>query len=223
MRSSLNAALIRLAIVASLTLVAASCAIVGPTVDTPRDPNAASEPPATSESDPARDAPPREVPSPAPPTDERTPAEDEPTPQPDPRGGTDPSARRWREIASGQQSAVRIPVARAVSHADLWADFWAAITANQPDPPTLPQVDFEHETVVVLILGERTTGGYSVGIAAVVERRLEVEVVVLVSRPPPGAMVTQALTTPYYVAAIPIVARDIVFTGDSLEVGFHGD
>ncbi len=134
-----------------------------------------------------------------------------------------PRETEWEVIAAGTQSAVRVPVARAVSSASSWRDIWYAITANQADAAEAPVVDFERETAIVLILGERPTGGYSVGIADIVERANEVEVVVAVSRPEPGEMVTQALTTPYSIAVVRIAGKEFVFTGDSLEAGFQGD
>ncbi|MFP4114097.1 MAG: protease complex subunit PrcB family protein [Spirochaetales bacterium] len=129
----------------------------------------------------------------------------------------------WRELASGAQSAVRTPAARAVGDPAAWADVWAALTANHLEPPDRPDVDFDRETVIVLLLGERPTGGYGVGIEAVIESRGRVEVVVDVRRPQPGDMVTQVLTTPYCVAAIPITGKEITFAGDDLERGFVGD
>lgn len=126
-------------------------------------------------------------------------------------------------LAAGDQSAVRIPLARAIADAQLWADFWAAHTANRPEPPERPAVDFDTETVVVLLLGERPTGGYGVRIVRVEESRRTVEVVVAVERPVPGETVTQALTSPYYIAMVPVSGKELVFTGDDVEAGFLGD
>lgn len=134
-----------------------------------------------------------------------------------------PPAPGYEVLARGQQSAVRVPLARAIADPALWSDLWAALTANRADPPARPEVDFDEETVVVLLLGERRTGGYAVGIERVRERRNEVEVVVDVQRPAPGDMVTQALTSPYFVATIPVTDKPVVFSGDEVEEGFEGD
>lgn len=126
-------------------------------------------------------------------------------------------------LARGTQGAIRVPLARAIADPALWADFWAALTANQADPPARPEVDFDEGTVVVLLLGERPTGGYAVEIERVRERRDGMEVVVDVTRPAPGDMVTQALTTPYFVALLPVADAPVEFTGDDVEAGFEGD
>jgi hypothetical protein len=65
-----------------------------------------------------------------------------------------------------------------------------------------PAVDFETETVVFLFGGQRSTGGYSVDVRGVT---MEGDTLVIdgsVQGPPPGAITTQALTSPYAVLAV---------------------
>jgi len=143
--------------------------------------------------------------------------------RPEPPAEEAPPEPGYDALARGQQSAIRVPLARAIADPALWADFWAALTANQADPSARPEVDFDEETVVVLLLGERRTGGYAVDIARVIEHRTEVEVVVRVERPAAGEMVTQALTSPYLVASVPVAGKPVAFGGDDVEAGFEGD
>lgn len=209
---------LRLVTLALIALVAAgSCALLEPFTGDSGEADA--ERPARSE--PAE----REPDQPAP--DEPTEAERQP---PDEDAATDdapaeelPPGPGYDVLARGQQSAVRVPLARAITDATLWADFWAAMTANQPEPPERPEVDFDEEIVIVLLLGERRTGGYAVRIEDVRENRGEIEIVVDVERPEPGEVVTQALTSPYFVATIPASGTPVEFAGDDVEKGFFGD
>lgn len=146
----------------------------------------------------------------------------------EPPTASQPIGRGWRILDAGTNSAVRIPVARAVHDAAVWTEVWAAIHANRVDPPALPNVDFRSESVIVLLLGERRTGGYAVGIDGVApiggaRSPQTVEVTVSVSAPGPGDMVTQALTSPYELSAIPIASAQVTFVGDDVEVGFEHD
>lgn len=133
----------------------------------------------------------------------------------------------WRVLDAGTNSAVRIPVARAVHDASVWTEVWAAIHANMIDPPALPTVNFARETVIVLLLGERRTGGYSVRVdgwrTTSSNRSPAVEVTIHVTAPAAGDMVTQALTSPYELSAIPIASAAVTFVGDDVERGFEGD
>jgi hypothetical protein len=187
----------------------ASCAMLAPAA--PDEGDAPAQSPPADADRPEAESPEAERPG----ADEPA---DEPTTEPD-RARTD----GYRLLEAGQHAAVRIPLARAITSPDLWADFWSALNANDPDGPERPEVDFDEETVIVLLLGERPTGGYAVRIDEVIERRTEVVVVVAVERPEPGEMVTQALTAPYLVATIPMIGKPVEFAGDDVEEGFVTD
>lgn len=213
-RPLLSLRLVPLAVI--VLLAAGSCALFEPLTRGAGE----AEAPDIEESErptaePSRHAPPEEAPADDAPTQD-TPAEDTPAEEAPPTQG-------YEVLARGQQSAIRIPLVRAIADPVLWADLWAALTANQADPPERPAVDFDKETVVVLLLGERRTGGYSVRIEHARERRGEVKVVVDVERSAQGEMVTQALTSPYFVATVPVAGASVVFSGDDVEVGFQGD
>ena len=176
----------------------ASCVIVAPT-DPP------SEPPPTDHPDVIRPAPP----------DDRPDTPDDALVYPDGLG--------WSVIATGQQSAVRVPAVGAITNDRALADVWGALFANRSPVPPIPAVDFAHETVILLLLGERRTGGYAVHIAEVIEYDRMVEIRVWVEKPAPDDMVIQVLTAPYTIATIPITGKDVIFTGDDVEEGFEGD
>lgn len=61
------------------------------------------------------------------------------------------------------------------------------------------EVDFKRQAVVAAFAGTKPTGGFSVEI-----KKTGDKISVAVSEPPPGAIVTQALTMPFKVAAVPV-------------------
>jgi hypothetical protein len=119
-------------------------------------------------------------------------------------------------IAQGQQAAVRVPIQTAVTEQETWIDAWAALTANQSPAPERPEVSFADSTVVIIGLGERPTGGYSVSIARVVYSSSQATVEVEVERPGEEEMVTQALTTPYVIARLEGSDLEVIFAGDDV-------
>ncbi len=174
----------------------ASCVVVAPT-------------------EPPTEPPPTEHPDVVPPPDAQPDAPEDAVLYPDGLG--------WSVIATGQQSAVRVPAAGAITNDRALADVWGALYANRTPVPPIPAIDFAHETVILLLLGERRTGGYDVYITEIIEYDRMVEVRVGVEKPAPDDMVIQVLTAPYTIATIPIVGKDVVFTGDDVEEGFEGD
>jgi hypothetical protein len=132
-------------------------------------------------------------------------------------------APTWREIANGDQSAVRVPVAQTVADLDTWIDAWSAIHANKSQPPQRPTVTLDQETVVLILLGQRPTGGYGVAVTSIDTGTEPVEITVEVTSPAADAMVTQALTSPYLIIGIPGPGRSIVLTGDDIAAGYQGE
>lgn len=65
-----------------------------------------------------------------------------------------------------------------------------------------PKVDFKKHNVVALFMGQKFTGGYSIGVSSVVVKNNIATVLVKNLEPAANDMVTTALTAPYYIAAI---------------------
>ena len=63
---------------------------------------------------------------------------------------------------------------------------------------------------LVLNMGEKTTGGYSIGINTVIETDKNIVVTIKETSPEPGSMVTQAFTNPFCVVKINS-KKDIIF------------
>jgi hypothetical protein len=62
--------------------------------------------------------------------------------------------------------------------------------------------DVQNANFVILNMGEKTTGGYSIGIENVVETDTNIIVTVKDKNPEAGSMVTQSFTMPYCVVKI---------------------
>ena len=105
-----------------------------------------------------------------------------------------------RTLTTGTMAAVS-PAEQRIEHASDDATYrrlWTSLVGTG-EPP---EVDFNKESVVFLLAGQRNTGGYSVD-----PRRARIEgrtlVVDATVRTPPTDMVTtQALTSPYAVVAV---------------------
>jgi len=63
-------------------------------------------------------------------------------------------------------------------------------------------IDVQNSNFVILNMGEKNTGGYSITIESVAETEKNIIINVKESSPDPGAMVTQAITYPFCVVRI---------------------
>lgn len=73
------------------------------------------------------------------------------------------------------------------------------------DLPPASEVNFANQAVVAAFAGTKNTGGYSVEI-----KNAGGKISVSVNSPPPDAMVTEALTMPYKIAAVPVKSENPV-------------
>ena len=92
-----------------------------------------------------------------------------------------------------------------------WTRLWAEIHAGQTPAEPAPAVDFSQHMLIVAALGTRPTGGFAVKVRGVATRGDLLEVAVLETCPPPGAMVTTALTQPVEVVRVPKLPQQPTF------------
>lgn len=62
--------------------------------------------------------------------------------------------------------------------------------------------DVQKSNFIVLNMGEKSTGGYNIGIDNIIETDKNIVITVKETNPEPGSMVTQAFTTPFCVVKI---------------------
>lgn len=75
--------------------------------------------------------------------------------------------------------------------------------ANGFDGKTPPNVDFSKEYVIGVFAGQKPTGGYSIVVTSVTDTGDTRTVAITLTAPGENCMVTEALTSPYQILAVP--------------------
>ncbi len=83
------------------------------------------------------------------------------------------------------------------------AQAWNQAYGTSLNVPALPSADLARETMVAVFLGPKPTGGYGLDVAAASIEGGDLYVDVRATSPAPGAITTQALTSPWLVLRIP--------------------
>lgn len=105
----------------------------------------------------------------------------------------------YAEAASAEAGTLsEASVAVASSDAE-YRELWRQHISARSAPPA---VDFARESVVFLLLGQRSTGGWGVEPEAASVNGDQVEIVAPVSKPEPGGVVTMAFSAPFAVVAV---------------------
>jgi hypothetical protein len=119
-------------------------------------------------------------------------------------------------IAKGYRSGVREPLQVVIRNQAEWNAFWQRHSATDTNPAPAPIVDFDREMVVGIFLGEKPTGGYEVEIVWGERRDSSLYFYYREASPRPGAMVTQALTQPFYLVKVAKYQNpQVIFRRDS--------
>src|SRR5687767_7096449 len=108
---------------------------------------------------------------------------------------------------SGIQSATNI----VVTNATQWTDIWKTHSAQKQPAKPAPEVNFEKETVLIVALGRKPTGGHSVEIKSVEQSGNKVLVTATTRAPRPGGIQIQALTAPFHIVAVPKLTGEVQF------------
>ena len=116
-----------------------------------------------------------------------------PSETPPTNGGAD-----VKTLAEGANSEIEQPFLFVARSAETYRQLQGAVK----DLPSASGVNFDEQAIIAAFAGTRSSGGYSVEIKKSGEK-----VSISVAAPPPDAMTTQALTTPYKITAVPVEAE----------------
>jgi hypothetical protein len=100
----------------------------------------------------------------------------------------------------------REPERLVIRTAEQWSQVWARVTQVYLPRPAAPPVNFDHEMVVFVAMGQRPTGGYSITVEGVYAANGRIFAEVRERSPGAGCITSEALTEP--VDAVRVPRRD---------------
>ena len=112
-------------------------------------------------------------------------------------------------------SQIRQPERLVIRDQVAWVNAWASLWPFGAPIAAPPNVDFDHEMIVLVALGERPTGGYSILVDSAGTTADGVTVWVGTSAPGAHCVTTQAFTQPVDIAKLPRIDAPVRFVGTS--------
>jgi hypothetical protein len=113
----------------------------------------------------------------------------------------------WGGVSSGiheaRRSVVRTP--------EEWTALWTKHAGERLPSDPVPVIDWTKDMVVVVVLGDRPTGGYSVEISGVEQLKDKLVVRSHAIEPAPGSVQTQAVTSPFAFRTVPRFDGEVEF------------
>jgi hypothetical protein len=108
-------------------------------------------------------------------------------------------------------SGIPEPLQVVIRDGETWREMWKRIYRWSSPLPLLPKIDFSKETVVVVALGGRPSGGYGIIIDRACERDDRLEIFVSSHSPGKGCFLTGSITAPVDIVMLPKTERSVVF------------
>lgn len=106
------------------------------------------------------------------------------------------------EIQSGDNGGYKTKTNLVISTQKEFLKIWEQAFANYMNKESAPEVDFKKNIILLVALGEKTSGGYTIKVNSVIESEDNTIVNILNTSPGKGCMTTEALTYPYQIVQI---------------------
>ncbi|WP_177229158.1 protease complex subunit PrcB family protein [Pustulibacterium marinum] len=90
-------------------------------------------------------------------------------------------------------------------------EFYAQINTNVSPGYEIPALDYSKEMLLILCMGQRSTGGYAINVTDIEETTSMIKVTVAETSPEPGGLVTTALTSPFTIVKTKYSDKKVVF------------
>ncbi len=94
---------------------------------------------------------------------------------------------------------------------ESWEKFYVDLRGSPTIDLAVPPVDFSASTVIAVVMGQKSTGGYSIEITKIVEGGTNLLAYVNETSPGRGALVTEALTQPYHIVKTQKITKPVEF------------
>ena len=104
-----------------------------------------------------------------------------------------------------------------ITSRDEWAAWWKKHASLTLPPAELPVVDFDKDSVLLISLGNRPSGGYGVEIVRVTARGGELVIEADETTPAKDMLHPQLVTQPYHIVTLPRTSAKPVLVLRTLE------
>lgn len=114
------------------------------------------------------------------------------------------SSVSFQTLARGQYSGVEDALTEVYRTRQDFEALWQQHGSKSSPAPAVPDVDFATQTVAVVFMGARNSGGFDIEVTSV-DRKVDGSGLVvnfMTSNPPPDSMVTMAFTQPYHMVRL---------------------
>ncbi len=117
----------------------------------------------------------------------------------------------FSELNSGTNGGFNEKVNQVITDQNTYNEVWAAAFSKFANPQKPNRIDFEKNMVLLVAMGERTSGGYTIKIKSIDDIGENIKVTIKEEKPGTSCMTTSVMTYPYQIVELPKQTKKIMF------------
>ena len=123
----------------------------------------------------------------------------------------EPKVISFVELNSGTNGDFPIKSNEVISNQSDYNKAWEAAFKRFFDKQKPARIDFENSMILLVTMGEKTSGGYKIKIDSIVENEKTIVVTVLETSPGKNCMTTSVMTYPHQIVELKKSTKEVVF------------
>lgn len=114
-------------------------------------------------------------------------------------------------LKEGTNSGHKTAGSKIIHNTEELSLAWTILHGNYMENPPIPKIDFNSNQLILILMGEKTSGGYSIGVENIIEINAESIITIGEKKPGKTCMTTSVMTYPYQLIIIPKTNKQIVY------------
>ena len=115
------------------------------------------------------------------------------------------------ELNAGKNGDFTQKVNRVISNQNDFNEVWDKAFSNFTDKEKTPEIDFKNKLILLVTMGQKNSGGYTIKIDQLTETQDNITVTILETSPGKSCVTSEVLTFPYQIVEIDKTTKKLVF------------
>ncbi|OFY88983.1 MAG: hypothetical protein A3K10_17795 [Bacteroidetes bacterium RIFCSPLOWO2_12_FULL_31_6] len=115
------------------------------------------------------------------------------------------------ELSVGLNGDFSEKINKIITNQNEYNAAWNAAFSRFSDQPKPAKIDFENQLILLVTMGEKNSGGYSIKIDSIVENEKTIVVTILETSPGKSCITTSMMTYPYQMVELKNSTKEVIF------------
>lgn len=115
------------------------------------------------------------------------------------------------ELSAGLNGDFSEKTNKIITNQNEYNATWTAAFSRFSDQPKPAKIDFENQLILLVTMGEKNSGGYTIKIDSIEENEKTIVVTILETSPGKSCITTSMMTYPYQIVGLKNSTKEVIF------------